>query len=97
MDAILVPGGFGHRGTEGKILASQYARENRIPYLGLCLGSQIMAIEFARNVCGLKNATSEEFDENAENKIVHFMKDQKTIRAKGGTMRLGAYPCTIKK
>ena len=97
MDAILVPGGFGTRGTEGKILAAQYARKNKIPYLGLCLGSQIMAIEFARNVCGLKNATSEEFDESAEHQIVHFMKDQKTIRAKCGTMRLGAYPCMIKK
>lgn len=97
MDAILIPGGFGTRGTEGKILAAQYARKNKVPYLGLCLGSQIMAIEFARNICGLANANSEEFDENAKYQIVHFMKDQKTIRAKGGTMRLGAYPCTIKK
>ena len=84
------------RGIEGKILAAKYARENKIPYLGLCLGSQIMAIEFARNICGLAGATSEEFDENAEHKIVHFMADQKTIRAKGGTMRLGAYPCILK-
>ena len=97
MDAILVPGGFGNRGIEGKILAAQFARENKVPYLGLCLGSQIMAIEFARNVCGLTGANSEEFDEQTEHKIVHFMADQKTIRAKGGTMRLGAYPCTIEK
>lgn len=97
MDAILVPGGFGVRGTEGKILAAKYARENKVPYLGLCLGSQIMAIEFARNVCGLANANSEEFDENAEHRVVHFMADQKTIRQKGGTMRLGAYPCIVRE
>ncbi len=97
IDAILVPGGFGTRGTEGKILAAEYARKNKIPYLGLCLGSQIMAIEFARNICGLACANSEEFDNKTEHQVVHFMKDQKTIRAKGGTMRLGAYPCTIKK
>ncbi len=97
MHAILIPGGFGTRGIEGKIIAAKYAREHRIPYLGLCLGSQIMAIEFARNVCGLSNANSEEFGENFEHKVVHFMEDQKTIRQKGGTMRLGAYPCTIKK
>lgn len=96
MDAILIPGGFGIRGTEGKIFAAEYARTNKVPYLGLCLGSQIMAIEFARNVCGLAGAHSEEFDEQAEHRVVHFMADQKTIRAKGGTMRLGAYPCTIK-
>ena len=97
MDAILVPGGFGNRGIEGKILAAKFARENNIPYLGLCLGSQIMAIEFARNVCGLANANSEEFDEESEYRVIHFMADQKTIRAKGGTMRLGAYPCVIKE
>lgn len=97
MDAILVPGGFGVRGIEGKILAAKYAREHCVPYLGLCLGSQIMAMEFARNLCGLALANSEEFDEHAKHKIVHFMVDQKTIRQKGGTMRLGAYPCIIQE
>ena len=94
---ICVPGGFGYRGTNGKILAAQYCRENKVPYFGICLGSQIMAIEFAQNVCGIKNATSEEFDENAENKIVHFLADQDSGVAIGGTLRLGAYPCLLKK
>lgn len=92
---ICVPGGFGIRGTEGKILAAKYCRENNIPYLGLCLGSQIMAIEFARNVCGLSEATSEEFDEHAKDKIVHFLPNQSSNISKGGTLRLGAYPCII--
>ncbi len=94
---ICVPGGFGHRGTNGKILAAQYCRENKVPYLGLCLGSQILAIEFAQNVCGIKDATSEEFDENAQNKIVHFLKDQNAEISKGGTLRLGTYPCVLSK
>jgi CTP synthase len=94
---ICVPGGFGHRGTEGKILAAQYCRENNVPYLGLCLGSQIMAIEFAKNVCGITGATSEEFDANASEKIVHFLKDQNEKVSKGGTLRLGAYPCILQK
>ena len=92
---ILVPGGFGSRGIEGKILAAQYAREHRLPYLGLCLGMQIATIEFARNVAKLKDATSEEFNPKSKHQVIHFMKDQKKIRQKGGTMRLGAYPCVL--
>ncbi len=96
---VIVPGGFGNRGTEGKIAVAQYARENKVPYLGLCLGSQIMAIEFARNVLGIADATSEEFDEEnkSKNHVVHFIPEQRDIRKKGGTMRLGAYDCKIEK
>ena len=97
MDGVVVPGGFGTRGTEGKILVAQYCREEQVPYLGLCLGSQLMAIEFARNVAGIKNATSEEFVPKAKNKIVHFLPGQHEKRAKGGTLRLGSYPCNVKK
>ncbi|MBU0706098.1 CTP synthase [Patescibacteria group bacterium] len=97
VDGVVVPGGFGSRGTEGKILVAQYCREEKIPYLGLCLGSQLMAIEFARNVAGIKNATSEEFSPKAKNKVVHFLPGQHEKRAKGGTLRLGSWPCTIKK
>ncbi|MBT6301537.1 MAG: CTP synthase [Candidatus Jacksonbacteria bacterium] len=95
-DGIIVPGGFGDRGIEGKILAAQYAREQKVPYLGLCLGMQIATIEFARNVAGIKGATSEEFSPKAKHQVIHFMPDQKNLRKKGGTMRLGAYPCTLK-
>jgi CTP synthase len=94
---ICVPGGFGKRGIEGKILAANYCRENNVPYLGLCLGSQIMAIEFARNVCGLVGANSEEFDEDARHRVVHFLPNQDAKRSKGGTLRLGSYPCILKK
>jgi CTP synthase len=87
---ILVPGGFGNRGIEGKILAAQYARENKIPYLGLCLGMQIAVIEFARNVCGLKGANSTEFDLKSPHPVICLLEEQKGIEAKGGTMRLGA-------
>ncbi len=99
VDGIIVPGGFGNRGTEGKIQVAQYCRTHQKPYLGLCLGSQIMAIEFARNVLNIKDAQSEEFDEKkkSKNHIIHFMADQRKITKKGGTMRLGAYPCVIKK
>jgi CTP synthase len=94
-DGILVPGGFGHRGIEGKILACEYARENDIPYLGLCLGMQIAVIEFARHVLHYEDADSGEFNENSTHKVIDFMPDQyKNIR-KGGTLRLGAYPCVI--
>ncbi len=92
---IVVPGGFGSRGIEGKILAAKYARENNVPYLGLCLGSQIMAVEFARNVCGLTDAHSTEFDENTQNPVVHIMESQKSVYNKGGTMRKGGYPCAL--
>ena len=94
---VVVPGGFGNRGTEGKIQVAQYCRENKVPYLGLCLGAQIMAIEFARHVVGIKNATSEEFSPRAQNKLVHFMPGQHEKKAKGGTLRLGSWPCRLKK
>ena len=92
---ILVPGGFGNRGIEGKIRAAQYARECRIPYYGLCLGMQIASIEFARNVCGLAGANSSEFDEKTPHPVIHLMERQRDVREKGGTMRLGSYPCRI--
>jgi CTP synthase len=92
---ILVPGGFGGRGTEGKIKAAQYAREKRIPYFGLCLGMQVAVIEFARSVCGLPQANSTEFDEKTPDPVIHIMEHQKLVTEKGGTMRLGAYPCRI--
>lgn len=96
---VVVPGGFGNRGIEGKIKVAKYCRENKKPYLGLCLGSQIMAIEFARNVLGITDANSEEFDEEktSQNHVIHFIPEQRTIQKKGGTMRLGAYPCRIKE
>ena len=96
-DGIIVPGGFGNRGIEGKIQAIKYARKNKIPFLGICLGMQMAVVEFARNVLGIKDANSEEFDEICENPVIHIMYDQKDITKKGGTMRLGAYPCKIKK
>ena len=95
-DGILVPGGFGNRGIEGKIATAKYARTNNIPYLGICLGMQIAVIEFARYVCGIKDANSGEFDENSNNKVIDFMPDQNNEINKGGTLRLGAYPCKIK-
>ncbi|MDR1433079.1 MAG: CTP synthase [Puniceicoccales bacterium] len=95
LDGILIPGGFGDRGTEGKVLAAKYARENNVPYLGLCLGMQIATIEFARNVAGIGDATSEEFDENAENKVIFLMPGQKSVENKGATMRLGLYECAL--
>ena len=96
-DGIIVPGGFGTRGIEGMINAIEYARTNRVPYLGLCLGMQLMSIEFARNVCGLDGANSTEFNKNARYKIIKLMDDQKIIKYKGGTMRLGSWPAKIKK
>jgi len=92
---VLVPGGFGNRGIEGKILAAQYAREKRIPYLGLCLGMQIAVIEFARNVCGLAGANSTEFDQQSPHPVICLLEEQQGIAAKGGTMRLGAQPCEL--
>lgn len=96
-DGILVPGGFGNRGIEGKIIAAKYARENDIPYLGICLGMQTAVIEFARNVLGYKDANSGEFDKNSQHKVIDLMSEQKGIVDMGGTMRLGAYPCKIRK
>jgi len=103
VNGILVPGGFGPRGVEGKILAIRFARENKIPFFGICFGMQLAAIEFARNVCGFKNATSREFIGNNKNKkylesiIIDSMIEQRGLVDKGGTMRLGAFKCQIKK
>ena len=97
LDGILIPGGFGDRGIEGKILAAQFARKEAIPYFGLCLGMQIAVIEFARHVAGLKGANSAEFDKDALHPVIHIMDDQKELTTKGGTMRLGAYPCELAK
>ncbi len=94
-DGILVPGGFGSRGIEGMITTARYARENNVPYLGICLGMQIAVIDFARHVCGLADANSGEFDEVSRNKVIDFMPDQSDEINKGGTLRLGAYPCRI--
>ncbi len=95
VDGILVPGGFGSRGIEGMIMAAQYARENKIPYLGICLGMQIAIIEFARNVLGFADANSTEFDPKTEHPVIDLMPEQKTVTDLGGTMRLGAYPCVL--
>ena len=95
-NGIIVPGGFGNRGTEGMITAIKYARESNIPFLGICLGMQMAVVEFARNVLGITDAISAEFDENAKNPVIHIMEDQKEIDKKGGTMRLGSYPCAVK-
>lgn len=95
IDGIVVPGGFGSRGVEGKIRTIQYARENNVPFLGLCLGMQSAVMEFARNVCGMEGATSSEFDENAKYKVIDLMSDQVDVDKKGGTMRLGIYPCKV--
>ena len=94
---ILVPGGFGHRGIEGKVKAIRYAREKKIPFLGICLGMQTAVIEFARNVCGLKQANSTEFNKKTSYPIISLLEEQKNIKVKGATMRLGAYGCKIKK
>ena len=96
MRAVVVPGGFGSRGIEGMIETIKYVRENKIPFLGICLGMQMAVIEFARNVLKLENVNSEEFDPMCKNPVIHIMYDQKDIKRKGGTMRLGSYPCVIK-
>ncbi len=95
VDGILVPGGFGSRGIEGKIAAVRYAREHKIPYLGLCLGMQVAVIEYARHAAGLEGANSREFDEYAPHRVIDFMPGQNDDIDKGGTLRLGAYPCVI--
>ena len=95
MDGILLLPGFGSRGSEGKILSCKYARENNIPFLGICLGLQCAVIEFARNVCGLKGANSTEFDKKTRYPVIDLMESQRAIKRKGGTMRLGAYDCKI--
>lgn len=96
-NGILVPGGFGNRGIEGKIEAIRFARENDVPFLGICLGMQMAVVEFARNALKIENANSEEFDENSKNKVIHIMNTQKGVTKKGGTMRLGTYPCKLKE
>ncbi len=93
---ILIPGGFGNRGIEGKIIAINYARINKVPFFGICLGMQLAAVEFARNVCGIKNANSSEFVKNNFS-VIDLMNEQKKVKGKGGTMRLGAYKCKLKK
>ena len=97
VDGILVPGGFGQRGVEGKIKAAEYARKNDIPYLGICLGMQVAVIEFARNVIGFEDANSGEFAPESKHKVIDIMEEQMGVVTKGGTMRLGAYPCKVRK
>ncbi len=97
LNGILVAPGFGSRGTEGKIAAVQYARENKIPFLGICLGMQFAVVEFARNVLGLKDANSTEMNPHTKNPVIDIMEDQKKVTSKGGTMRLGKYPCNLLK
>ena len=95
LDGVIVPGGFGYRGIEGKIAAARYARENKVPYLGLCLGMQVMCIEYARNVLGMDDANSSEFDLNTPHPVIDLMLEQRAITDLGGTMRLGEYPCVL--
>ena len=95
-DGVIVPGGFGNRGTEGKIRAIQYLRENQIPFLGICLGMQLAAVEFARNALHLDDAHSQELMPDSSNQIIHIMEEQKDVEDLGGTMRLGAYPCEVR-
>ena len=97
VDGILIPGGFGVRGIDGKIEIAKYARENKIPYFGICLGMQIAVIEFARNVCNLEDPYSSEFDKYCKNPVIDLMDDQRYLEKMGGTMRLGAYPCKIEQ
>ena len=97
LNGIVVPGGFGNRGTEGMIQTIKYVRENNIPFLGICLGMQMTVVEFARNVLKLEDVNSAEFNPNCKNPIIHIMDDQKDVDKKGGTMRLGAYPCILKE
>ena len=97
IDGILVPGGFGSRGVEGKIAAIRYARENGIPFLGICLGMQCTVIEYARDVLGWADANSTEFDEKTTHPVIDLMEEQRGVTQKGGTMRLGAYPCVLRK
>ena len=95
VDGILVPGGFGDRGVEGKVAAAEYARSNNIPYFGICLGMQCAVMAFARHACNLENAYSTEFNPDTPHPVIHLMDEQKDVTDKGGTMRLGAYDCTL--
>jgi CTP synthase len=96
LHGILVPGGFGDRGIEGKISAIRFARESRIPFFGICLGMQMAVVEYARNICGLKGANSAEFEKDGPHSVIALMADQRGVKDKGGTMRLGAYPCKVR-
>jgi CTP synthase len=96
VDGVVVPGGFGYRGIEGKMLAAKWARENKVPYLGLCLGMQVMCVEFARHILGWEDANSTEFDNATQHPVIDLMPDQKSLSELGGTMRLGHYPCVLK-
>ena len=97
LDGVIVAPGFGERGIQGKIDAIKYVRENNIPFLGICLGMQMAVVEYARNVVGLVNANSTEMDENSSAPVISIMEEQKTIEAKGGTMRLGSWKCQLQK
>ena len=97
LNGIIVPGGFGSRGIEGMIETIKYARENKVPFLGICLGMQMSVIEFAKNVLKLEDVNSEEFEQGCLNPVIHIMEDQRIVRKKGGTMRLGSYPCVLKE
>ena len=97
VDGILIPGGFGDRGIEGKIKAVQYARENKIPFFGICLGMHVATVEFARNVCSLKGVNSTEFDKQTKNPVIALLEEQKDVKNMGASMRLGAYPCKLAK
>jgi CTP synthase len=92
---VLIPGGFGERGVEGKIKAARFAREHKVPFLGLCLGMQVATIEFARHVCGMENANSTEFDKNTSEPVISLLEEQRGVRAKGASMRLGTWPTKI--
>ena len=96
-DGIIVPGGFGSRGVEGMITTVRYAREHGIPYFGICLGMQVAVIEYARNVCGLERASSGELDPESPHKVIDFLPDQSDEVDKGGSLRLGAYPCRLRE
>ena len=95
MDAIVVPGGFGNRGVNGKIAAIRWAREQRVPFLGLCLGMQCAVIEWARNIAGLQDASSAELNPNSKHPVIHLLPEQQDVVDLGGTMRLGVYPCRL--
>jgi CTP synthase len=97
IDGILVPGGFGERGSEGKIAAIKHARENKVPFFGICLGMQMAVVEYARHACGIEDAFSREFNETTTNPLIDLMESQKKVVKKGGTMRLGAYPCELQE
>ena len=94
-DGVIVPGGFGYRGIEGKVLAAKWAREHKVPYLGLCLGMQVMCIEYGRNILGWEDANSTEFDSSTEHPVIDLMPDQQSLSEMGGTMRLGRYTCVL--